>query len=119
MQLELEEIVGQLGDIVQVGKKIAYPHLRKFRHHFLVAGRHGFQHDPIQAFIEAVDGAVHRFQRIARITVARTAGQIQGQECHEQDRVGFHGMRRCVLLPGWRQADSLLEHGDPRKPASG
>ena len=41
-QLELEKIVGQLGDIVQIGKKIAHPHLREFGHHFFVAGRHGF-----------------------------------------------------------------------------
>jgi hypothetical protein len=58
-------------------KKLRIPVWRIRRHRLFVAFGDGFQDGAIEAFVEAVDGPVHRFERVARVAIDGATGQRQ------------------------------------------
>src|SRR5512138_2435140 len=87
-ELALQEIVHADEHVGDVAEEVAHPVADLAGHHLAIRGGHWLRHRLVHLVVEAVDDAVHAFQRIARIALAR--GRAAGEQCDGERQPGSH-----------------------------
>jgi len=92
--LALQEVVEADEDVGDVGEEVAHPPPHRLGHDVAIRGGHRPHHRRVEPFVEAVDRAVHRLERVARVAVARAGA------AGEREEDGDQGGTRQHHLPG-------------------